>query len=214
MRAPFPVDLREGLLPVRDQGETRPTCLAFAATAAHEYARNRTHPLCVEFLYFDAARTMPNDSSSSGLTMRAVDLALRERGEPLEEIWPYDPDGPNPAHPPLAIGKLYRCVMIVHDHCDVILPAIRRGTPVVLGVGITNTWYANLAPHYVIGNSTTSSVGHAVLVAGAGQDPNGNTLVLIQNSWGKRWADHGFAWLTWEYVQAHFMGCMTVEELV
>ena len=55
--SPHHIDLRSGTLPVRDQGENRPTCLAFATTAAHEYVRRLNYRLCVEFLYFKAKKS-------------------------------------------------------------------------------------------------------------------------------------------------------------
>ena len=207
------VDIRGDLLPVRDQGETRPTCLAFAATAAHEFARNKAVRLCVEYLYFSASAILGR-SSSHGLSMRGVERALRERGQPLEEVWPYDPGSPARTTPPQTLRTLFRCLTVVHHNHDVVLPAIRRRSPVVLGVGLTNIWYSNLAPSYVIDDKSPSSIGHAVLVVGAREDADGSVALLVQNSWGKGWADRGFAWLAWKYVETHFMGCITVEEIV
>jgi len=213
------VDLRSEILPPRDQGEVRPTCLAFAATAAHEYARQMASRLCVEYLYFVASGEAVGTLKPTGLTLTAVAIALRERGQPVESVWPYDPSGPTPPYPPLNIDPLLRCACEVHHTPDAVLTSIIDGVPVVLAIELTSVWFTNLAPKYVIDDGTASSrqrgsIGHAVLVIGVREDDAGNPLLLIQNSWGDQWADNGCAWLSWGYLEHRFMWGLTVGELL
>ena len=208
------IDLRAELLPQRDQG-LRPTCLAIAATAAHEYARRMDSRLCAEYLYFVASGEGTGTLMPKGLTMNAVRFAMRERGQPVDSVWPYDPKGPSPSNPPPDVGRLLRCVLESHDSPEAVITSIRRGSPVVLALQVTPAWYTDLAPTYVIGHSSDhsghkSSIRHAVLVIGIREDADGNPLVLIQNSWGVHWASNGFAWLSWDYLRDQFLGCMTV----
>src|SRR5947207_1154610 len=89
------VDMRSSLGPSRDQGR-RPTCLAFAATAAHEASRPSAEYLSVEHLYyFGLQRSHRNPNR--GLNKIAVTTALREDGQPLEPAWPYSADTPDQA---------------------------------------------------------------------------------------------------------------------
>lgn len=212
------VDLRSELLPPRDQG-VRPTCLAFAATAAHEYARQLGSRLCVEYLYFIASGEMVSASQPAGLTLAAVGVALRDRGQPAESVWPYHPSGPTPPSPPANLGPLLRCTQVVHDTPEAVITCVAGGVPVVLALEITNVWYTDLAPDYLIDdeaeNSTArGSVGHAVLANGVREDDLGNPVLLVQNSWGDRWADNGCAWLSWDYLKRHFLWGMIVGELL
>ena len=219
MHSRLHIDLRSEILPPREQGEVRPTCLAFAATAAHEYARQMASRLCVEYLYFIASGETAGASQPTGLTRTAVCVVLRERGQPAESVWPYDPNGPTPPSPPANLDPLLRCAHEVNDTPEAVITSIGVGVPVVLALEITNVWYTNLAPDYVIhdgpGNtSQKSSIGHAVLAIGAREDDVGNPVLLVQNSWGHRWADSGCAWLSWDYLKRHFLWGMTVGELL
>ena len=219
MGSRFHIDLRSEILPPRDQGEVRPTCLAFAATAAHEYAREMATRLCVEYLYFIASGETVGAAQPAGLTRTAVGVALRERGQPEESVWPYDPNGPTPPSPPANLDPLLCCAPKAHDAPEAVVNSVGVGEPVVLALEITSVWYTNLAPEFVIddraGNSNRkSSVGHAVLAVGVREDDAGNPVLLVQNSWGHRWADNGCAWLSWEYLKRHFLWGMTVGELL
>lgn len=218
MAVPANIDLRSELLTVRDQGETRPTCLAFAATSAHEYARKRTGYLCVEFLYFYANREPSSTSPLTGLTLDSVKVALRDQGQPTESFWPYDINDPTPMFPPSILGQIFRCAFETHNSPNDVVTSLRSGIPVVVGLEITQAWYSNLAPDYVIDEDKNlnreSPIGHAVLAIGIREDETGNTLILIQNSWGIRWAENGCAWLTMNYLDRHFVGCMIVGELL
>lgn len=213
------VDLRSQLLPPRDQGEVRPTCLAFAATAAHEYARQLGSRLCVEYLYFIASGETVGRSPPVGLTLTAIGVALKDKGQPAESVWPYYPNGPTPPSPPVNPGALLRCAQVVHGTPEAVVACVGSGTPAVLALEITNVWYTDLAPDYVIddepGDSTTmGSVGHAVLAIGVGEDDRGKPMLLVQNSWGDRWADNGCAWLSGDYLERRFLWGMSVGELL
>ncbi len=216
---PVYVDLRPELLPVRDQGETRPTCLAFAATAAHEFARNLGIHLCVEFLYFNAKQTVTRTLPQIGLTLDSVRVALREEGQPVESSWPYILTGPNPEAPPSMLGPKFNCALEFHNNPDAVALSLRCGVPVIVALEISRAWFSNLAPDYVIDEedenpNIKSSIGHAVLAIGIREDNLGNTLILIQNSWGIRWAENGCAWISMNYLDRHFVGSMVVRELL
>src|SRR3989442_11222287 len=83
--------LRSLMPPVRDQG-ARPTCVAFAVSAAHELSRTGGsvvfEDLSEEALYWGCKqhdrRTTPGTSFSS------AHAALVQWGQPAEEVWPYD----------------------------------------------------------------------------------------------------------------------------
>ena len=149
------------------------------------------------------------------MTFESVKFVLKAIGQPTEAIWPYDPSGPTPQSPPANLGQLLRCTLRSHDTPQSIITSLANGVPVIVALELTYTWYSNLAPNYIIDLEPTNpnricSLRHAVLAIGVHQDNRGNLLILIQNSWGNRWADNGCAWLSWDYVNRYFVGCMTV----
>jgi hypothetical protein len=79
-------DLRFVLGPVRDQGR-RPTCLSFAASAAHEQARGDVDPLCVEWLFYHAAHRA-GTGPGEGTTLPDTRQILQDVGQPPEPTWP------------------------------------------------------------------------------------------------------------------------------
>src|SRR6267142_2067212 len=89
-------DLRTKVGNVRDQ-RTRPTCLVFAVTAAHEVARQASEYLSTEYLFF-AGVQRSHRNPNRGLSTNAVTEALRDEGQPVESSWPYlqmPPDAKN-----------------------------------------------------------------------------------------------------------------------
>src|SRR5687768_10429943 len=88
------MDLRSTLGEARDQG-SRPTCMAFAVSAAHEASR-ATDYLSPEFLFYSGAKRTHGDPKR-GLTQAAVADALSMDGQPAEEAWPYSQSVPDMA---------------------------------------------------------------------------------------------------------------------
>lgn len=84
------VDLRLEFPPVRDQRE-RGTCVAFAATAAHEALRSEGLHLSEEFVYW-ASKQRDGHPLEEGTTLVAAADALEDTGQPPETSWEYDSD--------------------------------------------------------------------------------------------------------------------------
>jgi hypothetical protein len=75
-----------------------------------------------------------------------------------------------------------------------VLDALQSGHPVVMGVNVTNV-FAYPSGDEVIPAPTRNEVrigGHAFLLCGF--DRHGERIRML-NSWGRGWADGGFAWL-------------------
>jgi hypothetical protein len=190
------VDLTDQLGPVRDQG-ARGTCLAFAATAAHEVARRaqRGAPgedLSEEFLYWACKQVDGNpEAGTDPDTLRA---ALHNPGQPAAEIWAYDPDRDEQAgyRPPVAAlardvlrrGRLATIACNGHAVKD----AVRSGDVVILGLELWDGFFSAgidvispPEPRELIGDL------HAVAVVGFDE-----TGLLLRNSWGTdEWGDSG-----------------------
>lgn len=204
------VDLRPELLGVRNQ-QRRGSCLAFAATAAHENHARLAEPLSVEFLFLHAITGASGGNPADGASMAEIGRALNAPGQPLEVVWPYEaiqlPLGL--WSPPTALGKLWSTSSSqVPSDFDEIIALLDAGKPVILGILIT----ANFGRCDATGLLPTSLPDpirgrHAVLAVGHGVDASSGYL-LIRNSWGLGWGLQGHAWLSRDYIDQHLCEAM------
>lgn len=199
------VDLRPAMPTVRDQGQ-RPTCLAFAVTAAHEISRTvgaSMEDLSAEALYWGCKRSDGN--WIGGTSFASASTAIGRWGQPLEVACPYEPLRPIGvayALPGRAGGKgWYRSGL---QHIGTMVSEVRtyldEGVPVVLGLTLFDSFYhPDLAGRIIDPPVGARALGrHAVLAVGYQA-----AELLIRNSWGTTWAVGGYAWITDSYLQNH-----------
>jgi C1A family cysteine protease len=204
-------DLRPELLGVRDQGR-RPTCLAFATSAANEQHAMAAEHLSVEYLYYHAIGRTPGGYPGTGTTMAAAAQALLHDGQPAETEWPYLSVMPIHWGPPTIAGPAIRGELQVGKLTfDGIVAQLNAGHPVILGLIIGDKFYQP-DQHGCIAPSTTdiSRGGHAVLAIGYGTDLE-NDFLLIRNSWGATWGLGGHAWLRRDFIDLHLQETATFE---
>ena len=201
------VDLRSRLGFTRFQGG-RYTCLAFAASAAHEAALFDDHAIvdtCEEYLYWASKQ---HDTPGPGTTFPAVREALVSRGQPLEVAWPYDAarDDQSPGYSPPAAAH---AVQPRWTPSFAPVPATPRSLRtqldadrvVVLGIP---TWPD--FDHPVSGRLSVpaghelDNGHHAVAIVGYSE---ATAEMLIRNSWGDSWGEHGSAWLPLRFLDEH-----------
>src|SRR5205807_5547163 len=82
------VDLRSEFGEIRDQNP-RPTCMAFAASDAHAFARSNTEALSVEYAFFHAVQRKSNPDPTKGVSFKLMSETLSIDGQPVEPGWPY-----------------------------------------------------------------------------------------------------------------------------
>lgn len=213
-------DLRPLLGPVRDQGR-RPTCLSFAASAAHERARGDFDPLCVEWLFYHAVQRA-GTGPGQGTTMPDTRRVLQDLGQPLESSWPYNGQPPSAAawRPPAAVTPLFRCGS---DGCGTDLLQVRqlldRRKPVVLGIFVSSAFTAaatwlRTATEIILpddGEAIDHQRGHAVVAAGYGRFGS-EDLILVRNSWGASWGANGHAWIREPYLNRRLFGSFSISQ--
>ncbi|HVY46821.1 MAG TPA: C1 family peptidase [Minicystis sp.] len=74
----------------------------------------------------------------------------------------------------------------------------------------TDAWEYQALHGGVIPDYTTSeSTGHAVVLAGY-RTVNGKRQFLVHNSWGDRWGDHGYGWISEDMVRTQMRGAYKV----
>ena len=129
--------------------------------------------------------------------------AIRDDGQPKDEIWPYLTVVPSSASwaPPADCGETFRHAF-VEKPADIanVITALDDGRPVLIGARITLQFYSPPAD-FIIRSTANDPVvsNHALVAVGHGTN-GGNALVLVRNSWGKTWANLGYAWLTSDYL--------------
>ena len=207
------IDLRNSLGPSRDQG-TRPTCLVFAATAAHEVGRGNPTYLCVEYLYFMGAKRSHGDPKR-GLSPRSLRDALESDGQPEETVWPYTLRAPSSSvwAAPSEVGTQVHTAKILFADRTLadIIGLLQSGKPVILGIGLTRGFYTPDSEGRVLPEVGAVETGkHAVLAVGSGEDSTGR-YVLVRNSWGKEWGKDGHAWLHEDYIRERLLTTGVIE---
>jgi C1A family cysteine protease len=171
--------IRHAQTPVKHQLD-RPTCVAFAVTALHEYVCDCGRAgkamcdidLSEEFLFHHCKRLDGLGTKSTGTTVTAAAAALRDEGQPLEVLCPYRASGTSmarllPSAEAVAdakgrtLGGLSRLAMTLSS----IEKSLGASKPVLAVLD----WYSNsyLAPLGRIGlpGPTDRKLGrHAVLI--------------------------------------------------
>jgi hypothetical protein len=205
------IDLAGNWNAVRDQGD-RPTCLACATSDAHA-VHQKSAPLSAEYLFYYGFQQAKGDPASDGLHFDEIAFALKNSGQPVETDWPYQMMQADPWIPP-QVGKLW-LAGLAHDDRDamaIISGHLRIGTPVVLGLQLSGAFLAPLPLDCTIDGHGPGFGGHAVLAVGLGHGRSGETFFLIRNSWGEGWGDHGYAWLSTDYLHDKLIGYGAVND--
>jgi C1A family cysteine protease len=224
LAVPAKIDLRAFCSPVEDQGSIG-SCTANAVVGLVEYFERRAFGKYIDasrlFLY-KATRDLLHWTGDTGAYLRSAMGALALFGVPPEEYWPYKIVGfdTEPTAFCYAFAHDYRAISYYRlDNIGITPPALltkikaglAAGLPCVFGF----TVYSSIAqaaktgriPYPVKGEKVLG--GHAMLVVGYDDNitivntSSGATTkgaLLIRNSWGPSWGDHGYGALPYEYV--------------
>ena len=194
------VNLIPKLPPIRAQGY-RGTCVAFAASALHDYDSNGQPSVYSEqFLYY-ACKQLDGDTKC-GTHLQQATVVLGAQGQCLDQDFPYN--GNNPCHDPTqpssrniadAANHLITLTEIAATSVPDIKSCIASRGPVAVSIPVYNSWYQSPAVE-IDGaitmplNSETVREGHAVCLVGYDDDANepGGGRFIVRNSWSTNWA--------------------------
>jgi C1A family cysteine protease len=202
------VDLRDRLGMIRDQGK-RPTCMAFAASDAHSFARASSEPLSVEYAFFHAINRTVHKDRTRGIAFRHVSEAISKDGQPLEADWSYltNLSAGDDWSPPATVGRVfYRNSNKLAATMPVVYAGLDEGHPMILTTNIGISFYQPNLKRLVLQPSTERTIAtHALLAVGYAKIER-DRCVLVRNSWGERWADKGYAWVHEGYLKTRLLG--------
>jgi len=224
VKLPTAVDLRAWCSPIEDQGALG-SCTANAGVGVVEYFERRAfgkHLDASRLFLYKTTRNLMHWTGDTGAFLRSTMQSLVLFGVPPEEYWPYvvaDYEK-EPSAFCYAFAQNYQAIQYVRldppgTARDVLLARIKSyvaaGLPSMFGFTVYNS-YTQAATTGAIPfpcPSERTVGGHAIVAVGFDDKmkiKNANCAttttgaLLIRNSWGTGWGDHGYGWLPYEYV--------------
>lgn len=224
------VDLRREFdkfrIPVREQGK-RGACQVFAMVGVMEYQlakRGKRVDLSEQFIMW-AANEANNINRTDGFNPDRLLAGLKKHGICKEALMPYIPFN-EPIQKPSAKAQKdaatrtsYEVTSIKHFRSDIgfdedVIKKITDSLDKKVPVTATLCWPHGLydeqiidAQYFIIDNSIDgkSKSGHGVILVGYGIDKKmpGGGYFLLRNSWGTKFADRGYAAITFEYAKKY-----------
>jgi C1A family cysteine protease len=222
IEVPDLVDLRPGCSPIQNQDQLG-CCTGFAIVGAVEYDENKQREMFIKlselFVYFNERDFEGDIDQDGGAQIRDGIKLIAKLGICQESLWPYN-EGRFKDRPSLEAfqdGLNHRALAykrVAVDQTD-FEHALAAGYPIVMGI----TVYASFESDEVArdglvpmpANGEECMGGHAVLAVGYDRK---RELVIVRNSWGPDWGDHGYFYLPYEFVFGGYVDdCWTVTSI-
>lgn len=191
--------------PIKDQGQ-RGTCVAFAATAGHEYLRKDNIDLSEEFLYW-GCKQIDGIVDDNGTTLSSAIISLKKDGQAYETDWPYNSQRLitaqtyNPPRAALQNALNNKITYGVQTPINVesVKERLKENYAVIVGVILFEEFFNPIKGFISLPqNESNNYGGHAILIAGW-EDSFCNGVFIIRNSWGLSWGLNGYAYLPYDY---------------
>jgi hypothetical protein len=189
-------------------GQALATALEFQiAKATHE-----DHAISARYIYYAARQASGSTREDSGARIEDGVKVLSSKGAVEDAVWPYIP-GQFAADPPAAVEKARRFRIAGVQKLkglSGVKRALARNGPVVAGISVFQSMMGAAvakngrlplpAPkEQIIG-------GHAIVIVGYDDQQK---LVKFANSWGVNWGEHGFGYLSYDYLEKYMSDAWT-----
>jgi hypothetical protein len=204
-------DHRGAQTPVRDQ-RTRPTCVAFAVSAAHEWMAADDVIRSVEDALW-AAHQVGSIPGREETTVSWAFEGLAAHGHATEAAWPYGSPGFPADRPAAALSASNRRALSPWGLLDPlsfesIRDELERPSAVVLTLPVVRSAWR--APDGVIDAEPGRKApgNHAVLAVGALDE---REQIVIKNSWGDDWGDSGYGYVSRRYIESYVLRAHILE---
>ena len=197
------MDLRNCLMPVRDQGDEG-TCVAFACAGMKEHQEikdvGQREFLSPRYLYHWAKQSDPYPGQE-GTTIRSAMAVLHTQGICTEDKWPYIPGRPGTAKAGAdQEAETFRIESYARltTTLDIEKTVVTVG-PIVMGLDIhpefMTTGEDGRIPKPPRRYKTLGC--HAVLLCGYDRNEE---IFILRNSWGECWGQQGYGYATYYHI--------------
>jgi hypothetical protein len=211
------VDLRSGMLPVRDQDQ-RPICTAFAVSACHEWAGGVSVRSVEDVIW--AAHEAGAEPAMEAVFVYEALAGLQGAGHASEESWPLGsppwPAGrPPEVFEPDQIEPLPDWREVVPASYSAVTAELAQGLAIVILTLnlVVAAWQSAAADGRVDAGPNFKTPGsHAVLAVGfRGANGSHQGELIIRNSWGTDWGDEGYGYVSEAYLDAYVVAAHVME---
>jgi hypothetical protein len=198
---------------VRDQGD-RPTCVAFAVSAAHEWMEAAGQLRSPEDALWAAHQEGgPPGREDTSVALAMAGLARLDHAD--EPAWPYgNPRWPADRPATAQLDGSRRALppwrQLANDW-DELAREVDDGNAVVLTLAfVPMAWRVTEVDAPPTAKTRTN---HAVLAVGVrGADGDANQALIIKNSWGPDWGDEGYGFVSRRYIEAFLVRAHVLEQ--
>ncbi len=205
--------LRKWVPQVLSQGSTS-SCTAHVFAGAinvlEAEAKIPYTPISRLFIYYNARAYAGDVIKDKGSSIRYAAKGLAKFGAPDERWWPFKLTKINsqPTWNPQRYawhrrGGGYYVIPDLGDARIIkIKTALLEGYPVVFGTSIGETFLPRKGSYLIDRPAKGEDIvgGHALLIVGYVENSEGLSFEIL-NSWGDTWRDHGYVWLTEDYIR-------------
>ena len=205
---PKSADLRPGMPPVYDQGETS-SCTANAIGAAIQY--NRIKEKLQDFvpsrlfIYFLERDFEGDINQDGGAEIKDGIKMVSQYGVCPETEWPFEVANLTVRPTDACYADAKKNLVTLYERVDQNLVQLKTilagGEPIVFGITVYDSFESDaVASTGVVPMplpSEKSQGGHAILLVGYDDARN---AFLFRNSWADSWGLGGYAWIPYDYV--------------